>query len=105
MSTRSNLDISSSVKSFRTLFPYQYKASMMTVVTPLSMKIASLLDGCFSVKETKLSTTLAFVANFTAPLVGIVNEGGGSATSPFKKLWNFVSISLFRSNKYVSKNA
>ena len=54
---------------------------MMTVVTPLSMKIASLLDECFSVKETKLSTTLAFVANFTAPVVGIVNVGGGSATS------------------------
>ena len=45
------------------------------------MKIASLLDGYFSVKETKLYTTLAFVANFTAPVVGIVNEGSGSATS------------------------
>ena len=53
----------------------------MTVVTTLSVKIASLLDGCFSVKETKLSTTIAFVANFTAPVVGIVNKGGGSATS------------------------
>ena len=59
------------------------EASMMTVVTPLSMKIALLLDGYFSVKETKLSTTLAFVANFTARalVVGIVNEGSGSATS------------------------
>ena len=53
---------------------------MMTVFTPLSMKIASLLDGCFSVKETKLSTTLAFVANLTASVVSIVNECGGSAT-------------------------
>ena len=57
------------------------EASMMTFVTPLSMKIALLLDGYFSVKETKLSTTLAFVANFTALVVGIVNEGSGSATS------------------------
>ena len=57
---------------------------MMTVVTPLSIKLASLLDGCFSVKETKLSSMLAFVANFTAPVVGIVYEGGGSATFHLK---------------------
>ena len=95
MSTRSNLDISSSIKSFKNIafpsndpwlllgrcFLISTEASMMTVVTPLSMKIASFLNGCFSVKETKLSTTLAFVANFTAPVVGIVNQGGGSATS------------------------
>ena len=58
---------------------------MMTVVTPLSMKIASLLDGCFSVKEIEHSTTLAFVANFTAPVVGIVNEGDGSTTSHLRR--------------------